>query len=225
LSAAAPIRAVVFDFDGLIADTESLHFETFLRTLHEAGVMTDPASGNTRFLGRHDRACFRQAFEEAGRALSETECERLVRRKTELYRAGIPQVRIFAGARELIAGAKARAAITIASGGRRGDLERILTEHGLIGDFPWMVTADEVHEPKPHPEVFLKALDGLRARGLRDLEPRECLVFEDSFHGVEAARRAGMRCAAVTHSVSAELLRAADWVIESLREWRWPEER
>lgn len=219
------VRAVIFDFDGLLADTESLHMRTFLRVLNEEGIRLTAADIGSRFLGMHDRACFSIVFEEAGRTLPDAHRDALVGRKARYYEEGLAGVRLFPGARETIRGLSGRLPATIASGGRRAEIEILLDLHRLRDHFPWIVTAEDVSHPKPHPECFLRALEGLRERGNSDLEPAHCVVFEDSVHGVEAAQRAGMRCVAVTNSCSRELLGAADLVLDSLEEWRWSESR
>jgi HAD superfamily hydrolase (TIGR01509 family) len=217
-----PIRAVIFDFDGLLADTETLHFETFAAVLAEEGIHLGPEAQIHRFMGVSDAHCYEMAYADAGRELPPRERDGLVARKAVLYQAGLRSVRLFPGARELAREAAARGPATIASCGRREDIEALLERHGLSQLFPRFVSAEDVDHSKPHPQCFLKALDLLRASGAPDLTAAECLVFEDSVRGVEAARRAGMLCAAVTNSYPAEKLAAADWVLATLEDWRWP---
>lgn len=217
-------RAAIFDFDGLIADTESLHFETFSRVLREVGIVLAPDVDAAHFMGQHDRACFERVFEENGRSLQADELGELVSRKSRYYRTGLSAVRIFPGAAETVRDARERvAASVIASGGRRDEIESILEANDLLSFFPWMVTADDEVEPKPDPECFERALAGLRDRGLADLLPDECVVFEDSYRGVQAAAAAGMYCVAVTNSFDARRLRqaGANRVLGSLEEWDW----
>ncbi len=212
---------MLFDFDGLLADTEALHHDTFVRTLEDEGLRLPEGIGIEDFLGVHDRACFAHAYELAGRSLDRDELERLVELKGRRFTAGLESVPLFPGARRLIEEARRRAAITIVSGGRREEIHIVLSRHHLIDHFPWMVTSDDVERPKPDPDCFLRALQGFRERGLDDLEPGECLVFEDSVNGVDAAIAAGMRCVAVTNSFPAKRLAAADHVLDSLEAWRW----
>lgn len=216
------LRAVIFDFDGVIADTETLHFETFAAALEEVGIGMTREDSDSRFLGVSDAGCFEIAFRDAGRQLSPEQCEELVARKAELYHQGVEAVQLFPGARRLILEALARGPSTIASCGRRQDIKAVLERHDLSEFFPRFVGAEDIEHSKPDPQCFLKALEVLRSSGTEDLEPEECVVFEDSFRGVEAARRARMRCVAITHSYPADKLSGADWVVDSLEAWRWP---
>ncbi|MBN1442917.1 MAG: HAD family phosphatase [Planctomycetes bacterium] len=218
------VRATIFDFDGVLADSEPLHFRTFAAVLAEEGIRITQDSAGTRYVGVSDREAFELAFLDHGRgSLTPEACGMLLARKSRLYRGGLAEVELFHGARELLLEARRRGPATIASCALRGDIEGVLDRHGLRGAFPRFVSADDVSRSKPDPECFLRALDILREEGPRDLSPRDCIVFEDSTRGVEAARRAGMRCVAVATSFRAGELRAADAVIASLAEWRWPD--
>jgi hypothetical protein len=111
-------------------------------------------------------------------------------------------------------------ALAVASGALRHEIELILAQAGLADCFAAIVSAEDVSAGKPSPEGFLCALERLRAR-LPDLAPRDCLVVEDSQPGVEGARRAGMRCLAVTNSYPAAALGGADLIVSSLAEAGW----
>jgi len=215
------IRAVLFDFDGIIADTESLHFATFSEILVEEGVTLPPEENALTYMGIQDREAFRIAFEKNGRELDEALCAELVRRKSAIYADSASKVPLLPGAREIIDATLARMPATIASGGRRSDIEAILRPYELLDRFPEFVSADDGHPSKPAPDSFLGGLEILRRRGTPDLTPEECLVFEDSFRGVEAAKSAGMYCVAITNSYPADRLELADEIIGSFHEFRW----
>ena len=214
-------RAVIFDFDGVIADTETLHFATFCATLGEEGIDLGPDADNARFLGGHDRACFEIVLREAGRPASPELLEDLVERKSRRYRDGLADVVLFPGVRKLIDAAARRGPYTIASGARRADLAGVLAHHGLLDRFPRFVSGDDVVAPKPSPEAYLQALELLRSSGAPDLTPDACLVFEDSPRGVAAAKNADMWCVAVTNSSPAADLAGADRIVSSLEGWTW----
>ena len=160
------IRAVVFDFDGVIADTEGLHFETLAAVLAEDGIRVRREEDEGRFLGITDAGCFALAFRDAGRELPPGGCEALVARKAERYRRGIESVRLFPGARDLVEEAARRLPVTIASCGRREDIEGVLERHGLRRFFDRFVSADDIQRSKPDPEVFLKAVALARNQGI-----------------------------------------------------------
>jgi len=215
------IRAVLFDFDGVIADTETRHFATFVEVLAEEGIALGPGENAETYMGIEDRRAFEIAFERAARPLSTELRDELSERKSALYRTSAPDIAIFPGARELIESASSRGPVTIASGGRRRDIEAVLSRNGLLRHFPSFVSGDDIEHSKPDPDAFLLGLDLLRREAAPDLEAASCLVFEDSFRGVQAAKRAGMHCVAITHSCPARRLREADLVIDSLLDWRW----
>src|SRR5262249_43126582 len=154
-----------------------------------------------------DRAAIVQAFRDVGRTPAPVRLRELLAAKAErfleLVRAGAP---IFPGVPAFVRAAAARVPLAIASGALRHEIELILEQAGLADCFAAIVSAEDVREGKPSPEAFLLAMERLAAR----LEPAHCLAIEDSQPGVEAARRAGMRCVAVTSSYAAEALAGAD---------------
>src|SRR5947207_2552172 len=152
-------------------------------------------------------------FMEPGRALMAAKADRFL----GLVRAGAP---IFPGVPTFVRAAAARVPLAVASGALRHEIELILVQAGLADCFAAIVSAEEVSAGKPSPEGFLHALERLRVR-LPDLAPRDCLVVEDSQPGLEGARRAGMRCLAVTNSYPAAELAGADLIVSSLAEAGW----
>ncbi len=214
-------RAIVFDFDGVIADDEPLHLAAFQRVLASEGVTITREQYYARYLGFDDRDAILQAFRDAGATPSPERLRELLAVKAErfldLVRAGAP---IFPGVPAFVRQAAARVPLAIASGALRHEIELILGQAGLAGCFAAIVSAEDVREGKPSPEGFLLARERLGARAAR-LRSEDCLVIEDSQPGVEAARRAGMRCVAVTTSYPADALGGADRVVGSLGELGW----
>jgi beta-phosphoglucomutase len=218
-----PFRAVIFDFDGVLADSETVHYRTFAETLAEVGIPVSEEEHASVFLGLDDLGGFRLAFELAGRGkLGIDDGRALLDRKSARYAALLREIPLFDGVREAIAEASRRGPFTIASCGRRCDIEAVLGHHGLLAETPPFISADDITRSKPDPECYEKALGLLRSRHDSTLSAADCLVFEDSFRGVEAAKRAGMTCVALTHSYTADRLGHADWIIDSWNEWRWP---
>ena len=107
---------------------------------------------------------------------------------------------------------------SIASGALRNEIEIILSSIGLVNEFHAIVSAEDVTRGKPEPEIFLIALAQLNTFLNCDpaISAAECLVVEDSKEGVRGARRAGMKCLAVTNSHPAELLHDADSIVDTL---------
>ena len=214
-------RALIFDFDGVIADDEPLHLAAFQQALAAEGITLTREAYYARYLGFDDHDAMVEALREAGRPAPAERVQALMAAKAErflaLVRGGAP---IFPGVPAFVRGAAARVPLAIASGALRHEIERILAQVGLADCFAAIVSAEDVRAGKPSPEGFLGALDRLRVR-LPGLAPGECLVIEDSQPGVEGARRAGMRCLAVTNSYPAEALGGADLIVRSLEEAGW----
>jgi HAD superfamily hydrolase (TIGR01509 family) len=213
--------AIIFDFDGVIADDEPLHLAAFQRVLAADGITITREQYYARYLGLDDRDAIVQAFRDAGRSPSAGRLRELLAAKAEaflaLVRAGAP---IFPGVPAFVRQAAARVPLAIASGALRREIELILGQAGLAGCFTAIVSAEDVREGKPSPEAFLLAFERLRARAA-GLAPPSCVVIEDSQPGLEGARRAGMRCIAVATSHPPEALAGADVVVGSLEELGW----
>jgi beta-phosphoglucomutase len=213
------LRAVIFDFNGIIVDDEPIHFELFQRVLKEEDINLTEADYYARYLGFDDRGAFTTAYREHGRALSDSKLAQLIKRKSGYYREEIKsKIRVFPGIQTLVPTLAKKLPLAIASGALRHEIEIILSSIGLVANFRAIVSAEDVTRGKPEPEIFLKALAQLNAALGSDhpISPAECLVIEDSKEGIRGARHAGMKCLAVTNSHPAELLNEADSIVGSL---------
>jgi beta-phosphoglucomutase len=214
------LRAVIFDFNGIIVDDEPIHFELFQRVLKEEDINLTEADYYARYLGFDDRGAFTSAYREHGRALSDSKLAQLIERKAAYYREEIKsKIRVFPGIQTLVPTLAKKLPLAIASGALRHEIEIILSSIGLLANFRAIVSAEDVTRGKPEPEIFLKALARLNASLASDhpISPTECLVIEDSKEGIRGARHAGMKCLAVTNSHPAELLNEADSIVDSLK--------
>jgi beta-phosphoglucomutase len=212
------LRAIIFDFDGVLADDEHLHFESFRRAFEEYGVSLDERVYYERYLGFDDRECVRQVMSDQGRLALEPLIDALVARKGRAFMEAIERgVSLFPGVPEFVRRAAARCPLAIASGALRHEIDTILVAARLREYFGSIASADDIAVGKPDPAVFNLALARLNdaAEG-QPIAPQECVVIEDSVAGVEGAKRAGMRCAAVTNSFAADDLGRADLVVSSL---------
>lgn len=216
------LRAVIFDFDGVIADAEPLHYLGFRTVLAEEGIELSERDYYAFYLAYDDKTCFREVLKREGRKFDDRYLARLVERKARVYMNSIvDNVTIFPGVPELLSKLSLQYPLAIGSGARREEIEFVLRCSGLRRFFSVIVSADEVVACKPDPETYLKALSGLNtllAQGgvNSPINPQNCLVIEDSVHGVEAAIRAGMKCVAVTNSYTEGELALAHKVIDSL---------
>lgn len=210
------LRGVIFDFDGVLVDSESAHFEAFRSVLaaEVEGEVTQ-AEYDEHYLGFDDHTCFRRALELRGRQGSPEVVSDLADRKWQAYDHGLSRIRFFPGAEDLVLALYAASVpVAIASGSHRSEIESILRAHGILPCFRGVISADDVVNFKPHPEPYL------RARALLDAidSPAGVVAIEDSATGMAAARAAGLRVIAVTNSRPRAKLGLAHHVVDSLVE-------
>jgi beta-phosphoglucomutase len=217
------LRAVIFDFNGIIVDDEPIHFQLFQKVLGEEGITLTEEAYYERYLGFDDRGAFMAGFRDNNRPLTDPELAELIDRKAAYYQQTIcDHAVIFPGVKPLVYGLAPVVPLGVASGALRREIVTILTTAGLLNYFQAIVSAEDVEHGKPEPEIFLKVLAKLNAGASPRIEPADCVVIEDSKEGIRGARRAGMKCLAVTNSHPAELLSEADAVVTSLEDVEIP---
>jgi HAD superfamily hydrolase (TIGR01509 family) len=218
------LRAILFDFNGVLVDDEPIHLEVFQRVLAEEGISLSAEEYFARYLGLDDRACFAAVLEGAGEPATVPRLMRLIARKASYYqervrRGGYP---FFPGAVELVkALSDGGRMLGVVSGALREEVEGALRQGGLLNRFKVLVTAEDVEAGKPDPQGYLRALEALNSRPPlpeRLLHPHEVLAVEDSPAGLAAAADVGLPTLAIAHTYPAARLRQADVVVESLRE-------
>lgn len=215
------LRALIFDFNGIIVDDEPIHFTLFQRVLGEEGIALTEQDYYARYLGFDDRGAFLAGFREHNRPLTAQKLQALIERKADYYQDAIRNhVTVFPGVKKLIADLAPTLPLAVASGALRHEIETILKTAGLLDQFRAIIAAEDVTQGKPEPEIYLKALAALNARGGNDkpIAAADCVVIEDSKEGVKGALRAGMKCLAVTNSHPPELLGEATAVVKSLED-------
>ena len=212
------LKAIIFDFNGVISDDEPIHLSSMLRVLEEEGIKVPLDEYHTKYLGRDDRDCFRLAFAEVGRSIGPEMMLSLVQRKSVYYRQSIQQqLRVFPGVVPFIEQAYLHYELAVASGALRSEIEFVLNSLGLRDRFRCVASSHEIDRGKPEPDIFLKALENLNLIGRGGaILPGHCLVIEDSLAGVKAALSAGMKCLAVTNTYPAAVLAEAHHVVASL---------
>jgi HAD superfamily hydrolase (TIGR01509 family) len=209
------MRAAIFDFDGVVVDSEPLHFQALRGSLLPEGIKIDEEEYYSRYLAYNDRTAIRLALEAHDVSPPPARLDLIARRKAELFADLASKIPLFPGAAELVLSLAARVPLAIASGALHGEIDAILRGAGLREAFAAIVGADDVSRGKPDPEPYVTAM-GLLAARAPGLAPAECLVFEDSMAGIASARAAGMKVVAVAHSYPREKLGAAHRVVDSL---------
>jgi beta-phosphoglucomutase len=213
------IRAVVFDFDGVLANSEPLHFRAFRDILAEEGLSLTEHDYYTRYLGYDDVGAFRAIAADQNRKVTEGEIASWVVRKAERLEALERGVSVlFPGARDAIARMARSGPIAIASGALRHEITRVLEREQLAALFAAVVAAGDTPASKPDPAPYSKAVELLQQMTGDSLQAGECVAVEDSHWGLVSAKRAGLRTVAITHSYPANQLGEADLVIDHLDE-------
>jgi HAD superfamily hydrolase (TIGR01509 family) len=210
------IRAIVFDFDGLILDTEEPIYRSWLE-VYEAHGEALPFERWVQIVGSTTAAFHPQRHleERLGRPLSQEVIERRIERRTELILAQQP----LPGIVQLIDSAtNLGLQLGVASSSTRDWVTGHLTRLGMVGRFECLRCRDDVTNAKPAPDLYIAALDCL------GVSASEAIAIEDSPNGVIAAKRAGMRCVAIPNTITAGLdLSHADLVLRSLSEVTLPD--
>ena len=212
------IRAVIFDFNGVLVDDEMVHFALFREVLAELGIELTDARYHAEYLGFDDRGCFEAALAEAGRPADPGMIETMIARKAERYiKAAESGLRVFPGAAGVISKLADRYPVAICSGALRGEIEFALARMGVRDRLVGIVSAEDTERCKPDPEGYRKALSILNDwSGLPALDPRDCLVIEDSLAGIASALAAGMLVVGVAQTYSADdLSRAGAHAVEA----------
>ncbi|MFQ5587803.1 MAG: HAD family hydrolase [Nitrospiria bacterium] len=216
------LKAIIFDCDGVIVDSEPHHLKAFQIVLEAEGITLTKEAYYEKYLALDDKGLFETILNEHKRPVDNQVLKRLILQKMPIYKQLSEETLfLYPGVADFVKEAADRYPLAIASGAFRGEIKSALDKGGLRSFFPVIVSAQDVRRGKPHPESFLTALAQLNALHRKNpaIAPGECVVIEDSLHGVEGARSAGMRCLAVTTSYPREALRAkADRVVDSLRE-------
>jgi HAD superfamily hydrolase (TIGR01509 family) len=225
------LRALIFDFDGIIANTEPLHFAGLRQTLKEISIELTEAEYYADYLGYDDRGCFIAALTANGRPIDPATLSRLMKRKAVAYLESVKHHQvIFPGIPEFVRDAARSYPLAIASGALRHEIEYILEEAGLRKDFLHIISAEDVTKGKPDPEPFLMAWKALQQQDA-GLTTASCLVIEDSLPGIRGAKAAGMKVLAVTNTHTVQDLHEAHAITHSLKDTRladlrmrlWPE--
>jgi beta-phosphoglucomutase len=215
------VRAIIFDLDGTLADTEPLHFEAFNAVLRPHGIEIGRADYFRRLIGYDDRDCFTLVLREHHKPVDDALIGELIAQKTSVYQAIVAERQVlFPGAAEFVRRCADRFPLVLVTGTLRAEAEMILRKAEIRDLFTDIVAAEDVEQGKPAPDGFNAALGrlGYILRPHPPIVAAECLAIEDTAAGIEAARRAGMRVLAMAQTVCAAELAAADLVRPSLAE-------
>ena len=209
----------MFDFDGVIANSEPLHLRAFQDVLAAAEITLTDREYYGNYLGFDDAGVFRAVDANRGAHWTPADIDTLVSRKTarlEALEHGMSL--LFPGAADAIRRLASALPLAIASGANNTEIRRVLDREQLTSSFAAIVPADDDLPPKPAPDPYLRAVAQLSAVGGGPIAARDCVAVEDSMWGLRSARAAGLHTVAVTHTYPASELSEAELVIVSLQE-------
>jgi beta-phosphoglucomutase len=216
-------EAVIFDFDGILVDTEPMHYEAFRKVLEPRGMGFTWKKYVEIYMGYDDRDAFREAFRAKGTGIDAGDLAELVAAKSRAFQDGLRDgVSAYPGAVQMIESLHAGGLpLALCSGALRSDIDPILARLGVVRCFPVIVAADDVRKSKPDPESYALAFRRLsEAYSSRLTDPGRSIAVEDTPAGIRSAKGAGLRVLAVTNSYGAGELSGADWITGSLENVR-----
>jgi beta-phosphoglucomutase-like phosphatase (HAD superfamily) len=212
------LHAIVFDFDGVIADSERLHLRSYQEILAPQGITISDEDYLQKYLGYDDVGVFKAVGRDYNVAMDPQRVAELIAAKGEKYESlAAAGEMLFPGAADFIRAAASKVPIAIASGALTHEIEEVLERSGLLPLFPVIVGADQTEHSKPHPDPYQTAFNRLRTHSGRDLIAWRTVAIEDSRWGLVSARKADLRCVAVATTYSEAELRAdAELVVAGL---------
>ena len=216
------LKAVLFDFNGVIINDEAIHNKLIDQLLVEENLR--PKRGELRqiCLGRSDRACLTDLFASRSRILSDANLDRLISRKSTAYQqelANVEKLPIYAGLPDLLFNIHAaQLKIAMVTGALRSEVAAILARADLTDEFPVIISGDEPIPSKPEPDGYLLAVKRLNEfYPTLNLAPANCLAIEDTFAGITAAKKAGIPVVGVANTYPFHMLqRCANWTVDYL---------
>lgn len=210
----ADIGAIVFDFDGVLANSEPLHLRSYQTVLSERGVTLERDEYYRHYLGFDDVTAFRTLSERRGLGWSADDIATVLARKTVIFDEIVASTDVlYPEARACVERLAARMPLGIASGALRHEIVAILQRAGLERHFQFIVAAGDTANCKPSPDPYR------RAARLHALPPERCVAIEDSRWGIESAKDAGLHCIGITQTYPPADLPGADAIIGSLDEF------
>lgn len=206
------ISAIVFDFDGVLADSEPLHLTAYQEVLGPLGLSLPREEYYARYLGYDDEGVFRALWAARGWPLTDAQIAALIAEKTAALESIAGGNVLYPGAVACVERLAAEWPLGIASGALRHEVETILRRAGIDRHFRFIVAAGDTAASKPAPDPYW------RAAGLHGQSPSACVAIEDSRWGIESAKAAGLWCIAISHTYPVAELLEADAIVTSLDE-------
>ncbi|MGH9430348.1 MAG: HAD family hydrolase [Terriglobia bacterium] len=210
----APPQAAIFDMDGVLVDSNPFHLQKWTDLLNAHAIPYDASDLPRQILGQRNDHAFRYFF---GPNLPAAENKRLSEELEQIFRDNFgPHAIPLPGLSKLIVECHdSGVPLAVASSAMRKNIEFVVDALKFRPFFKFMISGDDVKQPKPHPEIYLETAKRLNAK------PEWCVAFEDSFVGIEAVKAAGMKCVAIASTFPFEDLQSqtrADRIVKNFKD-------
>lgn len=209
------LNAVIFDFDGVILDSEGLHFKIFNQVLERYKIFVTWEDYQKRYIGYNDEDALKIIFKNNKKRVNKKIIDELITRKAVLFEESVHNngAEVFPGVVELIKSIPVKLPVGLCSGALRSDIDPVLKNLKIKRFFKSIVTAEDTKKSKPYPDPYLLSLKNLNIQ-----DPSKTIAIEDTPAGINSAKEAGMKVLAVTNTFSSGYLYEADAIASSLSE-------
>lgn len=206
------MKIIIFDFDGVILDSENSHFIAFNEGLKNININISEDEYYSKYISLDDRGVITNVVNDKNISVTNEEIDMIIKNKNDYFESRlIDNSKLFPGVEELIIQLSKNFVLSIGSGANRSEIIKTLKNNNIYDYFEIIVSADEVNNPKPNPETYNRVLDNINI----DFNINEIIVIEDSPGGIEAAKSAGLKCIAITNTFDNEELGKADIIVSN----------
>ncbi len=210
---------MVFDFDGVLVDSEPMHLAAFQHVLEPLGVRLTRDAYYEKYLGFDDNDCFIAVLTDGGVAFDDSRIADLISAKAKILEEQLGESVPLPGSVELIEeGFRRHIPLAICSSALRGEIELACGKFAVLDKLTAIVGSEDVTRSKPDPQCYRLVLERLTEITGSAIEPTRTIAVEDSPFGIDAAKGACMKTLAVTNSYPPDRLQSADRIVDSLRE-------
>ena len=209
------MKIIIFDFDGVILDSENSHFIAFNEGLKNLNINISEDEYYSKYISLDDRGVITNVVNDKNISVTNEEIDMIIKNKNDYFESRlIDNSKLFPGVEELIIQLSKNFVLCIGSGANRSEIIKTLKNNNIYDYFEIIVSANEVNNPKPNPETYNRVLDNINT----DFNINEIIVIEDSPGGIEAAKSAGLKCIAITNTFDNKQLRKADIIVSNYEE-------
>ncbi len=206
------MKIIIFDFDGVILDSENSHFIAFNEGLKKLNINISEDEYYSKYISLDDRGVITNVVNDKNISVTNEEIDMIIKNKNDYFESRlIDNSKLFPGVEELIIQLSKNFVLSIGSGANRSEIIKTLKNNNIYDYFEIIVSADEVNNPKPNPETYNRVLDNINT----DFNINEIIVIEDSPGGIEAAKSAGLKCIAITNTFDNKELGKADIIVSN----------